>query len=36
MEDRSQLKKYQKVFDKLPNVKYFVMWKETIPENLPA
>lgn len=30
------MKKYVKIIDKIPKIKYFVIWKDTIPEDLPA
>ena len=36
MEDQTHLKKYMKVLDKIPKVKYFVLWKDKVPEHLPA
>lgn len=36
LEDRTQLKKYIKILDKIPRVKYFVIWKDSIPEDIPA
>ena len=35
MEDRVHLKKYMEIFDKTPKIKYYILWKDSVPENLP-
>lgn len=35
MEDRSHLKKYIAVLSKVPKIKYFILYKDTIPKDLP-
>lgn len=34
MEDKNHLKKYVAVKEKVRNIKYFVIWKDGVPENL--
>ena len=36
LEDRSHLKKYIAVKDKIPKIKYFVLYKDTVPQDLDA
>lgn len=34
LEDRSHLKKYIAVKDKVKKIRYFVIWNDKVPENL--
>ena len=34
MEDRSHLSKYVKIKHKIPKIKYLILWKESVPEDL--
>lgn len=36
MENRSHLAKYIKVKEKVPKIKYYVLWKDTVPEDLDS
>ena len=36
MEDRTHLKKYMEIRDKTPKIRCYILWKDSVPENLPS
>jgi len=36
MEDVTHLNKYLKVLPKVKKVKYYILWKGTVPQDLPS